>query len=216
MFGEYIPFTKYLPDDFFLKTLCPEAHHGIKPVAFPIMKTGSEAERNDRIGQGSEGKRVEASVNICFESTVAHLIRRQILTLRREGHDPRLLINMSNDGWFRNSNQMEQHLATHVFRAVENRMWYVTATNGGYSAIIDPYGSIQKKGERGAAEAVSDTIYLKLDEPHSLTIYQKYGDGYALPLALGVLFLAGLPLLRTIRANASEPQPEGCESESAT
>ena len=182
MFGEYIPFTEYLPDDFFLKTLCPEARYGTKPAAFPLMKAGIAT---------TESSRIEASVNICFESTVAHLIRNQIMTLRKEGHDPRLLINMSNDGWFRNSHQMEQHLATHVFRAVENRMWYVTSTNGGYSAIIDPYGGIQKMGKRGEAEAVSGMVYLKLDKPHSLTIYQKYGDWYALPLAMGVLFLAG-------------------------
>ena len=178
MFGEYVPFTVYLPDDFFLKTVCPEAEHGTKPIAIPI-------------GQG-RGKMVEASINICFESSVSHLIRKQILTLRREGHDPRVLINLSNDGWFRNSHQMEQHMATHVFRAVENGMDYITATNGGFSAIIDPYGRIQKMGERGAAETVSDTIYLKSDTPHSLTIYQKYGDWYALPLAVGVLFLVGI------------------------
>ena len=180
MFGEYIPFAEYLPDNFILKTLCPEAHRGTKPTAFPI-------------GQWREGnKPIEASVNICFESTVAHLIRNQILTLRKEGHDPRLLINMSNDGWFRNSHQMEQHMATHVFRAVENRMWYVTATNGGYSAIIDPHGVIRSIGKRGEAEAVASTIWVNINEPHALTIYQRLGDGYALVFALLVLGLAAI------------------------
>jgi apolipoprotein N-acyltransferase len=147
MFGEYVPFTEYLPDDFFLKTVCPEAEHGTKPAAIPI-------------GQGSEKKMVEASINICFESSVAHLIRNQILALRKAGHDPRVLINLSNDGWFRFSHAMEQHLATHVFRAVENGMWYVTATNGGFSAIISPYGTIEHIGKRGEAEAVAGTIRL--------------------------------------------------------
>ena len=176
MFGEYVPFADYLPDNFFLRTLCHEAQHGNKPIAVPI-------------GQG-RGKIVEAAINICFESSVAHLIRNQILTLRNEGHDPRVLINLSNDGWFRFSHAMEQHLATHVFRAVENRMYYVAATNGGFSAIINPYGGIQQIGKRGAAEAVSAWIYLNLDKPHSPTIYLKYGDWYALPLAMVVLFLA--------------------------
>jgi len=178
LLGEYVPFAEYLPDNFFLRTLCHEARHGTKPLAIPI-------------GQGSEKKMVEASINICFESSIAHLIRGQILALRNEGHNPRVLINLSNDGWFRFSHAMEQHLATHVFRAVENGMDYITATNGGFSAIIDPYGNIRKIGERSAAEAVNGTIYLNLDRPHSPTIYQKYGDWYALPLALGVLFLVG-------------------------
>jgi apolipoprotein N-acyltransferase len=199
LFGEYIPFTEYLPDNFFLKTVCPEAEHGTTPAAIPILKAGNGAERSNRIGQGSgeeaDGRRqaaVEASINICFESSVAQLIRNQILALRGEGHDPRVLINLSNDGWFRFTHAMEQHLATHVFRAVENGMYYITAANGGFSAIIDPYGRIDVIGKRGEAEAVTGNIYLKLDEPHPFTVYQKYGGWYALPLALGVLILAGV------------------------
>ena len=181
MFGEYVPFAKYLPDDFILRTLCPEAHAGNKPVAFPIGWAG----------QGSkERKTVMASVNICFESSVAPLIRRNVLELRKQGHDPRVLINISNVGWFWFSQQIEQHLATHVFRAVENRMWYVTATNGGFSAIISPTGIIESIGKRGEAEAVSGTVLVDLQKEHSLTFYQKYGDWYALLFGLIVLGLA--------------------------
>ena len=191
MFGEYIPFTEYLPDNFFLKTLCPEAEHGIKPVAMPIGQGKRQMEDTHGARSVSKEQQVEASLNICFESSVAHLIRNQILALRKEGHDPRVLVNLSNDGWFRNSHQMEHHLATHVFRAVENRMYYVTASNGAFSAIISSYGEIQQIGKRGAAEAVSGTVAINLNEAHTLTIYQKFGDWYALPLAVGVLALAG-------------------------
>jgi len=180
MFGEYIPFTEYLPDNFFLKTLCPEAEHGSKPVAFPI---GARS-----VGQGSEP--IMTSVNICFESTIAPLIRRQILTLRKEGHDPRVLINLSNDGWFRFSQQIEQHLATHVFRAVENGMWYATATNGAFSAIIQPNGTIASIGKRGTAESVAGTISVDFSKEHADTFYLKYGDWYALLFGLIVLGLA--------------------------
>jgi len=198
MFGEYVPFANYLPDDFILRTLCPESTPGDKPVMFPIMKAGNGAERSNRIGQGSEEeerKTVMASVNICFESTVAHLIRNQVLTLRKQGHDPRVLINLSNVGWFWFSQQIEQHLATHVFRAVENRMYYVTATNGGYSAIISPAGMIEHIGKRGEAEAVGGIVSVNLQRGHSLTLYQKYGDWYALFFAIITLGLAGYTLL---------------------
>jgi apolipoprotein N-acyltransferase len=206
MFGEYIPFAEYLPDNFFLKTLCPEAQRGNKLVAVPIGKGR---------GKTADGRRqtaeniVEASINICFESSVAHLIRHQILTLRQEGHDPRVLINLSNDGWFRFSHEMEQHLATHVFRAVENRMYYVAAANGGFSAIIEPYGWITRIGKRGTTEAVVSSIYLNLDDAHSLTIYQKYGDGYALICALVALGLAAFNINSAIirlRKNSSPPR----------
>ena len=181
MFGEYIPFAEYLPEDFILRTLCPEAHHGNTPMAFPI------AQRH--------GKTIEASINICFESSVAHLIRKQILTLRKRGHNPRVLINLSNDGWFRFSQQIEQHLATHVFRAVENGMWYVTATNGGYSAIINPWGGIEHIGKRGEAEAVAGRISVLQDRVQT-TIYQRYGDWYALMFAVIVLGLTGITLVK--------------------
>lgn len=54
------------------------------------------------------------------------------------------------------------HLATHVYRAVENRRSVVTATHGGFSAWIDPAGRIRAKGTRGAAEVVgADVVSLK-------------------------------------------------------
>jgi apolipoprotein N-acyltransferase len=99
---------------------------------------------------------------------------------------------MSNVGWFWFSQQLEQHLATHVFRAVENRMWYVTATNGGFSAIISPTGMIMEIGKRGAAEPVAGTISVNLNKPQQTTIYQMIGDWYALPFAIAVLVLSGI------------------------
>ena len=182
MFGEYIPFSEYLPDNFILTSLCVEAQSGTNPVAFPIGQ-GSQKTADGR------QQSIQAVVNICFESSVSHLIRNQILTLRKEGHDPRLLINISNDGWFRFSQEIEQHLATHIFRAVENRMYYVTAANGGFSAIISPYGEILKIGKHGAAEAVSGTVSVNLNEAPPQTIYQQFGDGYALPFAFAVVVL---------------------------
>ncbi|MDR2117785.1 MAG: apolipoprotein N-acyltransferase [Planctomycetaceae bacterium] len=141
MFGEYIPFSKYLPKNFFLKTLCQEAGRGVKPVAIPL---------------GEE--RLFLSVNICFESTMPHFVRNQILTLKKQGKEPAILINMSNDGWFWFSQQIDQHLATHIFRAVENRRPYITATNGGFSAIIDSRGIIRNIGQRREAESVVDFV----------------------------------------------------------
>ncbi|MDR2755764.1 MAG: apolipoprotein N-acyltransferase [Planctomycetaceae bacterium] len=141
MFGEYIPFSKYLPQNFFLKTLCQEAGRGVEPIAIPLG-----------------GERLFLSVNICFESTIPHFVRNQILTLKKQGKEPAILINISNDSWFWFSQQIDQHLATHIFRAVENRRTYITATNGGFSAIIDSRGVIQKIGQRREAESVIGSV----------------------------------------------------------
>ncbi|MCL2347301.1 MAG: apolipoprotein N-acyltransferase [Planctomycetaceae bacterium] len=143
MFGEYVPLADWLPDGFFLKTLCQRADFGKQPVCFPLRS------KND-----PDAAPVIASLNICFESVSPQLIRNQVLALRRQGSEPDLLINISNDGWFRHSSQIDMHLATHVFRAVENRKPYLTATNGGFSAYINSSGEIIVCGERQKRMAV--------------------------------------------------------------
>jgi apolipoprotein N-acyltransferase len=172
MFGEYIPFSEYLPDNFFLKTLCQEAGRGNEPVAFPLVELGVN-------------HYFYASVNICFESSIPHLIRNQIKTLKKQRKEPSVLINISNDGWFWFSQQIDQHLATHVFRAVENRRPYVSATNGGFSVFIDPYGNIKQIGKRGAAEAVVGEV-----QGYSITpLYHHFGWMFPIPCMAFALFL---------------------------
>lgn len=177
MFGEYIPFSKYLPNDFFLKTLCQEAGRGTGPVAMPL------------------GRQSTMAVNICFESSVPHLIRKQILTLKEQDKNPAVIVNISNDGWFRFSQQIDQHLATHIFRAVENRRYCVTATNGGFAAIIDNKGQIQNIGQRKAAEAVLGTVpvdFFQLKTP----LYHKIGDW---PAFLCMLLTIGFLIAQIIQ-----------------
>jgi apolipoprotein N-acyltransferase len=188
MFGEYVPFADYLPENFPLRSICQEAGRGKNPVAMPIKdgidakailkftELNTQAQQRGAVVQGRSlspiPATVYASVNICFESTVPHHVRGQILSLQKSGQNPALLINISNSGWFNFTNQIEQHLATHVFRAVENRRPYVTATNSGYSATINCYGQITKIGKRKSAEPVIDQLAIKYWTP----LYHYVGD----------------------------------------
>jgi apolipoprotein N-acyltransferase len=61
------------------------------------------------------------SPNICYESVLPHVIRRQINTLQAEGKEPDVLVNLTNDGWFWGSSELDLHLACGIFRAVECR-----------------------------------------------------------------------------------------------
>lgn len=146
IFGEYVPFADWLPDDFFLKTLCQRSSWGKAPVNVPLP---------DRSGT----PKLNASANICFESSIPQLIRNQVLQLRREGTEPDVLINISNDGWFRHSSQIDMHLATHIFRAIENRKPYLSATNGGFSVSIDGNGRILECGKRNIPSVVFADVY---------------------------------------------------------
>ncbi len=142
-------------------------------------------------------------MNICFESSVPHFVRNQVLSLKEQGRNPAFLINMSNDGWFRFSQQIDQHLATHVFRAVENRRAYVAATNGGFSAIIDAQGRIRSIGERRAAQAVVGEVSL---EQRNAPIYHRIGD--AIPQICTVFLFACLGLGFLRKEEQRTPQSE--------
>ena len=174
MFGEYVPFTEYLPDDFPLKTLCQTASRGTKPVAIPIP--------------GPEDREpVYLSANICFEGLIPHLIRRQVVELRQQGKEPSLLVNLSNVGWFYFTSETDLQFAAQIFRAVENRKPYITAANGGFSAYVDSYGNITQQGKRREATSFIAEVTIFLNG----SVYTAIGDLFA---CLCLLFTAGLLL----------------------
>jgi len=54
-------------------------------------------------------------------------------------------VNITNDGWYLDTSAPYQHLAAAVLRAAENRKYLIRAANNGISAVISPYGKIEKK-----------------------------------------------------------------------
>ena len=81
---------------------------------------------------------------ICFEDTVPHLVRGIVAAGSAHDTDKHvdLLVNLTNDGWFHGSSELDQHLITSMFRAVECRTPLVRAVNTGISEIIDGDGAI--------------------------------------------------------------------------
>jgi apolipoprotein N-acyltransferase len=53
-----------------------------------------------------------------------------------------LSVNITNDAWFHDSSELDQHLAVMVFRAVENRNHYYTCCYSGISSFVAPDGEI--------------------------------------------------------------------------
>lgn len=129
-FGEYIPLQETLP---FLRSFSPYAGGA---WAWGIT-AGARAEVFEFAG-------ARFAPVICFEDTVPHLVRR-IVRATRDGESGRpvdVLVNLTNDGWFHGSSELDQHLITAVFRAVETRTPMVRAVNTGISAVIDGDGVI--------------------------------------------------------------------------
>ena len=125
-FGEYVPFVQAMPwllaltpyPDGYVPSLTP----GSGPLTF-------------------EAKKYRFAPIICFEDTVPGLVRGFFRRSREK--TPDVLVNLTNDGWFRGTSEHQVHLAISVFRAVECRAPLVRAVNTGISAVIDGNGEIQ-------------------------------------------------------------------------
>ncbi|GAG96673.1 unnamed protein product, partial [marine sediment metagenome] len=118
MIGEYTPLADWFP-----------VLQGLSPVGRGLT-AGTEF--------GTfEIKGVRFAPTICFETTIPHLIRRQVNTLAEKGQEPDVLVNLTNDGWFFGTSCLDLHLACNVFRAVEMRKTNLVSANTGFSGQID-------------------------------------------------------------------------------
>jgi apolipoprotein N-acyltransferase len=153
MFGEYIPFADWLPFLYRVTPLTGGLTSGTKGVS---QKLGD----------------VRYAPDICYETVIPHLIRRQVLQLREQGEEPDVLVNITNDGWFRGSSELDMHLACGVYRAVEMRKPLLISANTGFSAWIDSDGRIVQQGARRAGDVI--IAKPQLDGRHSF--YLDHGD----------------------------------------
>ena len=171
MFGEYVPWADTLPWLARFTPLQSTLDHGREPVVFTLGK-------------------VRLAPNICYETVLSHLIRDQVNRLAAQGHSPDVLVNLTNDGWFWGSSELDMHLACGVFRAIECRRPLLIAANTGFSAWIDSNGRIVSRGPRRSPGTVLADV--RLDGRASP--YLGYGDlpaGLCLA-ACGLLAIWGL------------------------
>ena len=199
VFGEYIPLKDEIP---WLHRLTPfSAGHGIqKGERFKVFDYN--------------GYRM-APV-ICFEDTVPQLIHRLVRSSNQldDGKKPLdCLINITNDGWFHDSAEIEQHLFTSVFRCVECRTPMVRAVNTGISAFIDGNGNViepdafidgerrRRKAEgkpaRDSMKDANGTYHKSLNAAlvsnipldNRSSLYVKHGDWFAGSTAFLAIFV---------------------------
>ncbi|MCA9049786.1 MAG: apolipoprotein N-acyltransferase [Planctomycetaceae bacterium] len=212
IFGEYIPLRSVLP---WLAKLTP-------------WGAGFGIEAGDRV-RVFEYNGVRYAPLICFEDTVPQLVRRIVTTQGNDGRLPDVLVNLTNDGWFRGSAELDQHLITSVFRCVETRRPMVRAVNAGISAFIDSSGRIRMPehflimdGEAAAVMPDWKTAGSMIDPATGRryrqcsavlcgqvpldgreTLYLRFGDWFGM-LCVSVSLIATVAGWR--RSNAGEPQ----------
>ena len=170
-FGEFVPFRKELPFlDAWLKHLVPgdfDRGESAEPLPFP-------------------GKPMQVLPLICFEDTVGRHARKFI----RPGSQ--FLVNVTNDGWFRQSPAAEQHVANARFRCVELRRPMVRACNTGVTCLIDDRGRVTaalSDPDSGffVKGALASTLRVPTAPP--MTFYARFGDLFTFIVAACALVL---------------------------
>jgi len=120
-FGEYVPLRNFLGKYINVIGSLGEFENGnINQPPFVI--------KNFKIGP-----------SICYESIFNYLFYNQA------DKNSDFFVNITNDGWYLDTSAPYQHLAAAVLRAAENRKYLIRAANNGISAVISPYGKIEKK-----------------------------------------------------------------------
>ena len=118
-----------------------------------------------------------------------------------------LLVNLTDDGWFGNGAQPEQHLNAARLRAVETRRWLIRASGSGISAVISPAGEVAASlayGEVGALE-------VEVQPVETVTLYARTGDvmwvAFAALLAVVAATLGRWPSPRRRSGNLERRSP---------
>jgi apolipoprotein N-acyltransferase len=129
-FGEYIPFGKFMAR------------------WIPYLGKLGTFDPGDNDGLLNMGL-VPISVSICYEAIFPGLIRHSV------NKGAKLIVNITNDGWFLATAAPEQHYVTNIFRAIESGRPVVRGANTGISAVID------NRGRQIARSAIWDRTVLE-------------------------------------------------------
>lgn len=165
--GEYIPFD-------FCRALA--ANYGVQGSFTP----GKEA-------KVFAANQIPFGLSICYEETFGNLMREN----KQSG--AMLLVNLSSDIWYPNSQLPWQHFAHARLRTVENGIALVRASNAGITGGVDSFGRIIGIAAEHALrpEWQPEALYLRMPIYTYQTLYAHFGDS----LIIGLSFLIGLLFL---------------------
>jgi apolipoprotein N-acyltransferase len=161
-FGEYIPFQDYIP---------------LAPVAkFQGFETGGGVVTQDT----PEG--LKYSPLICYEILFPY-------KAINEEDRPDFIVNVTNDAWYGISAGPYQHLTKAVFRAIETGVPVIRAANTGISAVVTPYGRIEKPS---ALFKNAVTTYQLPSNASERTFSTTFKTSFFLLILLGFICVGGV------------------------
>lgn len=186
MFGEYIPFGRWLP---FLQRLAPIGdgfYPGAKPVPF----------RMDSLN-------VTTSALICFEDNFPQEARDHAAAALD------FLVNLTNNAWFGESSAQWQHAANAIFRAIETGLPLIRSCNNGISCWIDARGRVHSARiaeGRNVYDPGFEIVSVAYGQRRS-TLFQRLGDVFGWTCVMATFFF-----LRPLRRSGESPSPSDTTS----
>lgn len=171
----FTPGDNEFPDRYVKKHLVPFSERIPFDEIFPILNYVDLGEGDFVAGHETPVYRPFLwTPYICYDAIFGDLVREAI----RDGS--RLMVNITNDGWFGRSTAPYQHLNLIRYRAIENAMPVARLANSGVSSFIDSYGHYD-----GNTEIFTDrVIQRKMPLKERDTLYSRIGDTVEMSLLL--------------------------------
>jgi len=176
-FGEYIPLIGRIP---FLRQFVPIQGVFTRGKDYTVFTVNG----------------IKFSTVICFEDIFPGLVRRFVE--RGAG----IIVNLTNDTWFGLTAEPYQHAALSVFRAVENGVPLVRATNTGLTCFITSKGRIIETVKNAGGRELFikgravRKVYARLKwAGRSSTFYTRYGDVFSWGCIIILIGMLGKDLI---------------------
>lgn len=138
------------------------------------------------------------SMLVCYEDVLPGFTRHAV-----NEANPNLLVNITNDAWFGDTQEPWIHLALAKFRAVEHHRALARSTNSGVTAFVDPAGRTLDTIPFGERDEIVAELPLLDDD----TLYSVVGDWPGYLGVIGIGFMA-------FRRRKSKSAPERSKAES--
>jgi apolipoprotein N-acyltransferase len=161
-FGEYLPGTSLIPS---LAELSP--HTG-------------DFTPGDRFATLDVPGHVRIAPLICYEDVPSGIARE----MTHRGAEA--LLTIFNDAWFGPTIAPYQHEALALWRALENRRYFVRVGNAGTTGVIDPLGRVVDR----LGLFTEETLVPEIRPLRIETFYTRWGDAFSWTVvAVAVLLL---------------------------
>ncbi len=150
---------------------------------------------------------------ICYETTEPSLVGQAVsyahntiensTEVDQNELKPKVIIALSNDGWFGSSHQPFQHILPSALRAIENRLPLIHVANNGPSIVVLPTGKIHFQADfQTAAGYIVDMPAGRSSEPTFFSRNPTFFENSSLFVSL---LLIGFTFLRSMNARRSRP-----------